>query len=46
MLLFMVCVVEVGVFVDKIVFGQMVGFDSVWGGLYKNYINGLLVGFE
>ncbi|CAJ0719487.1 hypothetical protein LMG6871_02898 [Ralstonia edaphis] len=37
---------EAGVFADKIVFGQTVGFDSVWGGLYKNYTNGLLAGFE
>lgn len=37
---------EAGVFADKIVFGQSVGFDSVWGGLYKNYTNGLLAGFE
>ena len=37
---------EAGVFADKIVFGQTVGFDSVWGGLYRNYTNGLLAGFE
>ena len=37
---------ESGVFADKIVFGQTVGFDSVWGGLYKNYTNGLLACFE
>lgn len=37
---------EAGVFADKIVFGQSIGFDSVWGSLYKNYTDGLLAGFE
>ena len=33
-------------FADKIVFGQTVGFDSVWGSLYKNYTDGMLACFE
>lgn len=37
---------EAGVFADKIVFGQTVGFDSVWGSLYKNYTDGMLACFE
>ncbi|CAJ0787572.1 hypothetical protein LMG7141_01957 [Ralstonia condita] len=37
---------DAGVFADRIVFGQTVGFDSVWGSLYKNYTDGMLACFE
>jgi branched-chain amino acid transport system substrate-binding protein len=38
--------VEPGVSSDRIVFGQTIGYDSVWGSLYKNYSNGLLAYFK
>lgn len=37
---------EPGVSSDRIVFGQTIGYDSVWGSLYKNYSNGLLAYFK
>ena len=30
----------------RVVFGQTIGYDSVWGSLYKNYSDGLLTYFE
>jgi len=33
---------EPGVSDNKVVFGQTIGFDSVWGSLYRNYTDGLL----
>lgn len=37
---------EPGVSGDRIVFGQTIGYDSVWGSLYKNYSDGLLGYFK
>lgn len=37
---------EPGVSDKRILFGQTIGFDSVWGGLYKNYTEGLLAYFN
>lgn len=37
---------EPGVHPDKIVFGQSVGFESIWGDGYHNYTNGLLACFN
>jgi len=31
---------EPGVYPDKIVLGQTIGFESVWGGVYRNYTEG------
>jgi ABC-type branched-subunit amino acid transport system substrate-binding protein len=36
---------EPGVSDNKVVFGQTIGFDSVWGSLYRNYTDGLLACF-
>jgi len=38
--------VERGVHADKIIFGQSVGFDSIWGSGYRNYTDGLLAYFN
>lgn len=35
-----------GVYADRIVFGQTIGFDSVWGGPYRSYTEGLLTYFN
>ncbi|CAG2129992.1 ABC transporter substrate-binding protein [Cupriavidus numazuensis] len=35
-----------GVYPDRIVFGQTIGFESVWGGPYRNYTDGLLTYFN
>lgn len=32
---------EPGVSDNKVVFGQTIGFDSVWGSLYRNYTDGI-----
>jgi branched-chain amino acid transport system substrate-binding protein len=37
---------EPGVTDNAIVFGQTIGYDSVWGSLYKNYSDGLLAAFK
>lgn len=36
---------EPGVHDNKVVFGQTLGYDSVWGSLYKNYSDGMLAVF-
>ncbi|WP_011297203.1 ABC transporter substrate-binding protein [Cupriavidus necator] len=35
-----------GIYPDRIVFGQTIGFDSVWGGPYRSYTEGLLTYFN
>ncbi|MGM3277442.1 ABC transporter substrate-binding protein [Ralstonia sp. 24A2] len=37
---------EPGVHTDKIIFGQSIGFNSIWDGVYRNYTNGLLAYFN
>lgn len=37
---------EAGVHADRIVFGQSLGFESIWATTYRNYTNGLLAYFS